>query len=352
MANDDHLDKEISGELSVTESGGKVKVKSRFIAAVDRLGGNLIDAASVPIEKWTITRRAKNEGERQLIEAAAKYGVDRMGIDQEFATRALENHFGKAFRSQENKDAVLTEALTDLRDNPGTGSDEGPSQPDPVFLDRFETYASEASSEELRSRWGRVLAAEIRKPGTFSNKVLRVVDELDSGTAQLFKSVCDRALVEGDALCEGLLEALSFEDIVSLTTAGLIVEPGLGHKKSLSTVTLADGARVAFIESSNHWVGFKVDVKAPGSYFENKSMIWKEDDIFNVAIYLLTDVGVAISTILFGNADDRFRRLADWVAGIFPDAEIYIFDVVAGNPRRARLVDTLPPKIQSRAEAQ
>jgi hypothetical protein len=56
-------------------------------------------------------------------------------------------------------------------------------------MNRFERFAEDASTDELRQRWGRVLSAEIRKPGTFSPKVLRIVDEIDQSTAAIFERV-------------------------------------------------------------------------------------------------------------------------------------------------------------------
>ena len=43
---EDHLDKATSVSLELTESGVKAKAKSRFVAAVDRFGGNLVESRS------------------------------------------------------------------------------------------------------------------------------------------------------------------------------------------------------------------------------------------------------------------------------------------------------------------
>jgi hypothetical protein len=169
MAGDDHLDRETSVSAELTPSGLKAGAKSRLIAAIDRLGGNAVEWINVRMEADLSARRARIEGERQLIEAVVKYGIERIGKDEDFARRALENTFRKAIQNQANKDAVLHEAIEDLRESPPhpAENEAGGSALDDQFMDRFEYYAEGATSEQLRQKWGRVLAAEIRKPGPF-----------------------------------------------------------------------------------------------------------------------------------------------------------------------------------------
>jgi Protein of unknown function (DUF2806) len=75
----------------------------------------------------------------------------------------------------------MVEAIEHLRHDGISASDAetGPSELSEEFMTRFETYAEGASTEDLRQRWGRILAREVKKPGTFSLKALRVIDELE-----------------------------------------------------------------------------------------------------------------------------------------------------------------------------
>ncbi len=182
---EDHLSNEVHLSAELTETGVKAAAKSRALSSFDRLVGSFADVGSAYFEGVSGRLRARAEGERQLIEAVAKYGVERIGADHEFAHRALENHFKKIAQQQINKDAVVSVALDDLRDQPPSdeAANTGPNELDEEFLSRFEMYAEGASTEQLRERWGRILAGEIRKPGTFGPRVLRITDELDSVTA-------------------------------------------------------------------------------------------------------------------------------------------------------------------------
>jgi hypothetical protein len=193
---DDHLDKETSVGVELTETGVKAKAKSRLVAAFDRLGGNIFELVNVRMERRISRERSMIAGERKVIEAAIEYGLDRLKKDPEFAQRVAETHFRKIFHQQDNKDAVIVEAIEELRHNPVTEAEAeaGPPELNPEFMDRFERYAEDASTEQLRQKWGRVLTAEIRKPGTFSRKALRVVEELDAETARLFEKLCQSRL--------------------------------------------------------------------------------------------------------------------------------------------------------------
>ena len=53
------------------------------------------------------------------------------------------------------------------------------------------------STEEMQHRFGRVLAGEIEKPGSYSIKAVKLLGELDQNTAALFKRFCSACVVFG-----------------------------------------------------------------------------------------------------------------------------------------------------------
>lgn len=56
------------------------------------------------------------------------------------------------------------------------------------WINRFRNHAEQASTEELRNLWARILAGEARRPGRFSAATLRFIGELD----QLQAERCER----------------------------------------------------------------------------------------------------------------------------------------------------------------
>lgn len=66
------------------------------------------------------------------------------------------------------------------------------------WLISFFEKAGEVSNEDMRRLWAKVLAGEIRKPGTFSEKSIRVLLDLDATAAYCFEHV-SRFLIKNTA---------------------------------------------------------------------------------------------------------------------------------------------------------
>ncbi len=314
MATEDYLDKETSLAVELTETGVKASARSRGVSGFDRLLGNISEWGNMLLEPGIVRRRAKMEGERQLIEATAKYGVERLGYDEKFAKRAFENHFGKIVKAQVNKDEVVRAALEDLRQDPPTEAQatSGPDEMDESFLNRFENYAEGATSEELRRRWGRILAAEIRQPGRFSPKVLRTVDEIDPETAKLFESLMRHRV--RDALLKPIMPELNFSERVALVSAGLIVEPGMGQSISLIEGDGENGVKFWVFPFGEFAVGLEQNVKLS---YGTASPIQDAKGIPAIPAYALTDVGRALSSIIAADENQAglnfVAKLKDYV---------------------------------------
>lgn len=315
-------DVSFTGEL--TETGMKVAARSRFVSAIDRLGGNVVDLLGSPIDGWNERRKAKLAGEKLLIEAAAKFGVNELTKDGEFATRVFANHFGKLAREQTNRDAVLEVAAEDLTSSARETGGEGPAQLDEVFLDRFDAYAAQATTDALREKWGRILASEVRKPGTFSNKVMRVVDELAPETALLFEEVCKHRL--SNVLPKCLTGELGYSQLTRLATAELIVDHTAGQISNFQEVTSSTGEGLWLIPFENRAVAFPRGTTVPPIGGSDTVSVFKGEKAPATPMYLLTDVGYAISTILDDHSDAAFDRYITRVRADIPVGVIYVLE--------------------------
>lgn len=320
----DHLDREISVSADLTEAGVEAKAQSRFVAAVDRFGGNLMELVNAPMERRIARQRAVASSEAELIAALTKFGIEKLQRDPAFAQRVAERHFTRVFEKQQNKDAVLREALEDLRHDRSEGAINA-SPLDGEFLDRLEHYAEGASSEQVRQKWGRVLSAEVKQPGTFSAKALRIVDELDAETARLFETLCTHAF--RGVLPKCLTGNLPFVQQKQLVLAGLIIDPGAtGHIVFFDPVATSDGKNVLTLDFGT---GRSVSVPA-----ETQLGIFPSPD-FAGAIqphksgaaapaYLLTEVGQAITTIFSQN--DAPQRYIEKLREAMPGIEVVEYE--------------------------
>lgn len=336
MAKDDHLDKEISVSTRLTDHGIEARARSRTLSAIDRLGGNIFELLNTKIERSTSRARAIIDGEKQLIEAMAKSAVERIDIDPMFADRALRAHFQDVLQNQDNKDGVVQMALEDLRQEPPsmTDANSGPEELSPEFQSRFAEYAKVASTEDLRARWGRVLATEIRKPGTFSPKVLRIVDELDADTAFLFERFCrDRIgrwvpiIVSGE---------MPIGSILTLETSGLIVNPGLtGHNLGGILINI-DGIETRLYPLGEYGVSVPVEALGRANLPGEKPF----NSQGGLPVYVLTSPGLAISTIIPERQIEILREIQDKLRVHFgPETPIRMWRRVPNDPQAWDAID-------------
>jgi hypothetical protein len=328
---EDHLDRETSVSVDMAPTGVTAKARSRFVAAIDRLCGNAIEFLNAPMERRISRDRAMIEGERKIISAVAEYGIERLKHDPQFANRVAEKHFERLFDRQNNKDKVVAQAIEDLRHEAISAADaaHGPQKLDSQFLDRLERYAEDASTEELQQRWGRVLSAEIRKPGSFSPKVLRIVDELDAGTARIFEELCKSIL--SNVLPRSLVGDLPFDSIVRLTSAGLIVEPGLGQIRPFHSIRGNDDKDHWFLDLGEFALAFLNDGKFnTGEFFPlaeaKHPLVTDEEKAPAIPVFVVTEAGSAVAKILPNNRRLAFSKLAEIIRSRLPDLEVEMLE--------------------------
>ena len=324
----DHLDKDTTLSAEITEKGIKAGARSRFVAAADRLAGGILDVANAHIEAHVDKRRAKTKGEVELIEAVAKYGIKYLRADPAHAERAVRRHFDKVLAQQNNSDAVLREALEDLSSNPpDAASSSNNEKLDEQFLESLEDYSATASTDELRQRWGRVLAAEVRSPGTFSRKVLRVVDELDAKTARIFEETASQGF--GRVLPKSTVGEMPFATKSALVLADLLVEPGISGQVRLFR-EVQDETGTKMWEVGDHAAGcvaFPHTVDFSALDADDGAMV-NHDGTPAVPCYLLTDAGAAIATILPDTRPKALRYYAETLLEVLstPWIRIYLPD--------------------------
>lgn len=189
---------ELSVETALTESGLKGSVRSRFAVALDRLAGNLVDIPSVWLEAYKRRIEARAAVEEALIFREGEAAEEKMASISEVGDRVLDRFLAKEERRQTNQQAIAREALEELKALPPPPEAEQDNvELNDDWLNMFSAHAENASSERLRKTWGRVLAGEIRKPGSFSLSTLRFISEVDQQIATVFEKHARTRLPQG-----------------------------------------------------------------------------------------------------------------------------------------------------------
>jgi len=151
---------------------------------------------------------------------------------------ATDSVVADSLRKEINVAKAITHAENELRDDP-TPPTEKKIQED--WLYRWRNYAGEVSSDELQALWGRILAGEIKSPGSYSYRLLDFVKNLTKDEAQLIEKVSSLVFVDfiarepESALTD---ENLKFSTFLELQELGIVAGvEALGLTKTFSSIS-------------------------------------------------------------------------------------------------------------------
>jgi hypothetical protein len=179
------------------KTGLPVQVQRGFWKAVARVFPASAEIPAAWFEGKARVIRARHEAEiaelrtKSLIEvesgkaAARQFRKPEPGLVQ----RALDYHAAHIVREQENREAVLRIAADELRNNPPASEPSGEVEDD--WLTILLGAGSNRSSEEFRFLFGRILAGEIKQPGTFSIGTIQSLSRLNQNIANIFQKACN-----------------------------------------------------------------------------------------------------------------------------------------------------------------
>ena len=235
MNHDDHLSNEISIDARITDSGLSATARSRAIGALDRLLGSIFDVPASKMESYASRIRARSRLEGTVFDAAVKRLTGTVDADSDSA-RLIDELVSSHVHLLVNKRNVAQRAL-DYLISPGperlSDPESDAADVDPDWLNYFAGYAEKASSEKVQDLWGRVLAGEVRHPGSFSLMTLRLLAELDQQMASWFQDECSFRIMGKYILPPEDFRGERLERLVFLEQVGLVhhVSPigGLVH---------------------------------------------------------------------------------------------------------------------------
>ena len=185
----------------VLDSTIPAPIRRNVFKALDRLGSALIDIPVGALERRSAEKRSESEARIKITEAVNAQIVQQIKVDPEFPQRASNTFAKKILREQFNLEKTLGFATDILKRKKYDNSANQQADPeteqsiDDDWFNIFEKEASQKSSKDMQLRFGRVLAGEIEKPGSYSIKAVKLLGELDQNTAALFKSLCSACVV-------------------------------------------------------------------------------------------------------------------------------------------------------------
>lgn len=172
-----------------------------LLKVVSRLCSALIEVPAAVLEGFAAEKRAESQARVQLISATAEQLASQLKVDPRLVDAASIRYGEKIVRQQVNLKKVMENAVEDIAASASaaqaTTLEDSPkvdAEIDEDWLNIFESEAAEKSSEQMQMLFGKILAGELRRPKSFSIKTLRLMGQLDSHTAQLFRRFCSVAI--------------------------------------------------------------------------------------------------------------------------------------------------------------
>ena len=145
--------------------------------------------------------RAVTEARNKILGENADQIAGQMNVPPEYAQKAGDKFAKKIIREQINLDKVSAITANELKkeeldsstDQSADSGEEKTISDD--FLNSFEEEVRQKSSEDMQLLFGRILADEIRKPGRYSIRTVRILGQLNQNAAILFKKLCSICVI-------------------------------------------------------------------------------------------------------------------------------------------------------------
>jgi len=192
---------------------------------------------------------------------------------------------------QQNIESITAVAAEQLEDESAVESD----PVDPDWTTRFFRYAEDISNEQMQNIWGRILAGEVKKPGSYSYRTLEIIRNLAKIEAETFVAIADR-IVKAGSDYYFLVFPGQFEPSVAQKL--ILIEAGLISSTDTLVLSLQNdsSADTTFLPLESGTYYFEI-YTPPGSPSVNQPVI------------VLTEAGKQVYNLVAPDANIEYLKL-------------------------------------------
>ena len=255
--------------MEITNIAGLSEPIKRLIEVISRGVGNISEPyltkknADAKAYEIKVIADAVTEGRKKLTQPEYYNGKVNIILAEEKpdSVPTLQNRMTARLEhqtqcNQQNIEAICANAAEELSQETSAPDE----KPEPEWISRFFEISSGITTEQLQNIWGRILAGEVKRPGSFSLRTLDVIRNLSRKEAESFVKLCNYVLRSGDKMFfiypKDTIFAnkcgLTFNEILPLKDAGLVFESELEYSFNPSKVGetshLIYGPLIIFIE--------------------------------------------------------------------------------------------------------
>ncbi len=323
-------------------------VRRSFLKAFGQLCSAAIDIPVAYLTGKADELHAETAARIKLIYTSAEQIAKQMQTDPEYARVAVQKFGQRVLREQVNLDLITQKAAIELRSANDSGdqlgADESGDTINDDWLNTFETEARQISTEEMQAYFGKVLAGEITKPGSYSRRTVKILGSLDQNTASHFLRLCSLSIslqlqyievpsLGGNAGQNALQEyGLNFATLNLLNEHGLVISDYNSQWGYMPCVALPavsglgqQAICIAWSYQGKHWILMPMSNDRVGKKLEVNGVALTQSgrELFSIVkVELIDNYSNALAQFFEGKG---FRMLE--VAGDKP----HVVDVNAGT---------------------
>jgi hypothetical protein len=209
-------------------------IKKSLWKAIGDLIAGAVDVPVAYLESKAQQIRMEAQGLAFVTKKSAEAAAQKFGGDGQLVERAV-SHFGqKLFKEQVNREKVVAQTIEELKNDPP--KQDSTSEIDDDWLSMFSRIAEQKSNQDVQLFLAKILAGEIRKPGSYSPQTIQILSTLSQNVARIFQRFCDVSYSQEIVGFAGLITdpfgqagnnalsdlGLSYSQLSTLQDAGLI----------------------------------------------------------------------------------------------------------------------------------
>lgn len=222
---------------------------------------------------------SKSDAERAFIELGK---AQLPSSPEAIRDRAIAYALGDAIQAQENREQILRHAADDIASKPPP--EDAPQELDEDWLNTFRRYSETKSNADIQHLWGKILAAEIRRPGATSLRTLGFLSTISSDEANFVVSIF-KFVINGGAIPSWFMnpaEKIEYPAFLKLVDLGLAVDlpNAFGSQYNVEAKRVMIGTRAANVVTL--------------SYFGKAILFLSADKLFKISIPVVPLTGIAM----------------------------------------------------------
>ena len=163
----------------------------KFTEPITKLIEVISNSIGVIYEPRRIEQKAKAEAKATIYQKIGEL------VANELDERALIRFIAKENKRQINIDNIVKYAITEMSTKEKVTSE---VEPDPDWISNFFNLCQDISNEELQILWGKLLANEVDKPGSFRRRTMHTLKLISPMEAKWFNALCTNLITITDEI--------------------------------------------------------------------------------------------------------------------------------------------------------